>query len=106
MQTAELFVVVLLTGAIAGVVTYWTHEFENWKKWAIAANSAAIVLFASKDLWSWVRYESGSFNAFIDMLATGVTPSMMLGMAALKAVTYIVGLVAGALFARREYRFY
>lgn len=106
MQTVELFVVILCTGVISGAFTYWTHELENWSKWAIGANAAAIALFTCKDLWSWIRYESGSFDAFIDMLATHITPSMMLGTAALKAVTYLTGLVAGAVWMRREYRFY
>lgn len=106
MESVELFLAILFAGAAAGMIVYWTHEFEHWSKWAIGLNSAVIVLFASKDLWSLVRYESGNFEAFLDVLATGVTPSMMLGMAGLKAITYITGLIAGALFLRREYRFY
>jgi hypothetical protein len=106
MANIEMFLAILFAGTAAGMIVYWTHEFENWSKWAIGLNCAVILLFTSKDLWSWLRYESGNFEAFLDALATGVTPSMMLGMAGLKAITYTTGLIAGALFLRREYRFY
>lgn len=106
MENAALLLLILLMGASAGGVTYLTHEYEGWSKWAIGVNAAVILMVTCKDLWSWVRYESGNFKAFLDMLATGVTPSMMLGMVAFKAITYVTGLTAGVLYMHREYRLY
>jgi hypothetical protein len=105
LETVELWIAILLTGASAGALTYLTHEFENWPRYAIGINSTIALLFICKDLWSWIRYESGNFEAFLDMLQTGNTPSTILGMAALKVALYSIGLTMGALYMHREYRF-